>query len=276
MKAQSLSICIPTNQCNKNCPFCISKMTGFGEINAELMERNAMKVKHLAKTAGVNSVIITSKGKPTLEMAKTVSWIQMFKDYLVELQTNGIILREHSQPLMQLMAAGLNVIAVSISAREDFQRMDVVFNNAKAVGLITRATVAVTNQFYNWSLMDFVHKAQEHHIDQLSFRKLTAPTFGMDSSAQAIATAEFVKNMTDSKIYDDIMESLEKYVKSKQAFVIRELPYGSQVVDLDGIAVVGFKYCIQDTNNNEDIRSLIFQADGHLYLNWNSKASVIL
>ena len=64
-------------------------------------------------------------------------------------------------------------------------------------------------------------------------------------------------------------------VKEIGHHVVRKLPYGAVVYDIDGIAVTGFDYCVQDQNNNEDIRSLIFMEDGHVYTSWNSKASIL-
>jgi hypothetical protein len=47
------------------------------------------------------------------------------------------------------------------------------------------------------------------------------------------------------------------------------------VRDVGGIAVTFFEYCVQDSNGEDDIRSLIYNQDGHLYTTWNSPASMI-
>ena len=57
--------------------------------------------------------------------------------------------------------------------------------------------------------------------------------------------------------------------------VIRKLPYGATIYDIGGIAVTWFDYCIQDAHGVDDIRSLIFQEDGHLYTAWDSPASIL-
>jgi hypothetical protein len=53
MKAQSLSICVPNKGCDKNCRYCISKMTGDVPSSSELMRRNYPKVHKLAETSNV-------------------------------------------------------------------------------------------------------------------------------------------------------------------------------------------------------------------------------
>ncbi len=57
--------------------------------------------------------------------------------------------------------------------------------------------------------------------------------------------------------------------------LLRRLPYGAAVYDLDGVAVSHFDYCVQDDHGPDDIRSQIFAEDGHLYMAWNSPASVL-
>ena len=57
--------------------------------------------------------------------------------------------------------------------------------------------------------------------------------------------------------------------------IIRKLPFGATVFDINGVSFTYFDYCVQESSNDETIRSLIYQEDGHLYTSWNSKASII-
>jgi len=48
MRANNLTICVPNRGCDKNCKYCISKMTFEPESNYQLMVRNAKKVAKIA------------------------------------------------------------------------------------------------------------------------------------------------------------------------------------------------------------------------------------
>ena len=57
--------------------------------------------------------------------------------------------------------------------------------------------------------------------------------------------------------------------------LIRVLPFGAEVYDIGGIAVTWLDECVQERNNTNDIRSLIYQEDGHMYSSWDSLASIL-
>jgi sulfatase maturation enzyme AslB (radical SAM superfamily) len=125
MKAQNLSICIPNRGCNKNCPYCISRMTGYMDANEMLAKRNLGTVKHFAGQLNVSSVLLTGKGE-TLLNDKTVNdvlfYLEEFKCYVTELQTNGLTLfdsNDNVNLLDSLYKANLNIIAFSIDNPED-------------------------------------------------------------------------------------------------------------------------------------------------------------
>jgi len=61
---------------------------------------------------------------------------------------------------------------------------------------------------------------------------------------------------------------------NQHGFLIRELP-NLRIYDYKGLSVSSSDYCMQDESGADDIRSLIFMEDGHLYTNWNSKASIL-
>ena len=93
MRAQNLTICVPYQGCDKNCPYCISKMTGYiSSWHWPMMERNIPKVRKLAEASQISSVLITGKGEPMLAESYVRKMIAAFKDFPVELQTNGKLL----------------------------------------------------------------------------------------------------------------------------------------------------------------------------------------
>jgi hypothetical protein len=57
------------------------------------------------------------------------------------------------------------------------------------------------------------------------------------------------------------------YLQSNGMKIMR-LPYGATLYMVEGVSCTHFDYCIQDSNNDNDIRSLIFHEDGHLSTSW--------
>jgi hypothetical protein len=56
---------------------------------------------------------------------------------------------------------------------------------------------------------------------------------------------------------------------------IRKLRYGVRIYDLDGMSVSISDNCIQEASDENNLRSLIYGDDGHLYTSWDSRASKI-
>jgi organic radical activating enzyme len=281
MRAQNLTISVPYEGCDKNCPYCVSKMTGYPKSSHTLMARNINKVKRLAHAAQVTSVLITGKGEPCMDRELLQSIVSEFKAYPVELQTNGCILsvtRAHlhsptsnEDAVARLFRAGLNVLALSLDVLEDFRSFNDLLSHAREVGLVTRVTLNLTDMIpADTPLRTVLDLCEENCVDQLTFRKITTPNYIVDTK-EAYEAKRWIASHTNDEQFDRMMWE----VKELGHHVVRNLPYGAVVYDIDGIAVTGFDYCVQDTNNNEDIRSLIFMEDGHVYTSWNSKASIL-
>ncbi|RKY80849.1 hypothetical protein DRQ07_05195, partial [candidate division KSB1 bacterium] len=99
LRAQSLSVCIPYNGCNKNCPYCISKITGINKSDFSLMIDNLPKVKNLAQAAQVSTILFTGKGEPFMNYADVLFFLKNFREYWTEIQTNGIWLENNIEKL---------------------------------------------------------------------------------------------------------------------------------------------------------------------------------
>jgi hypothetical protein len=148
---------------------------------------------------------------------------------------------------------------------EDFDRFAYPLLSAKKIGIITRVTLNITDMlpYLNWeTLLGYCRK---YKVDQFSLRRITIPT----GVSEDDPTAKWIRQHHADETYKNLTRALA----TNRA--IRRLPYGSVVYDLDGIAVTAFDYCVQDEHGENDIRSLIFQEDGHLYTAWNSPASVL-
>ena len=59
-----------------------------------------------------------------------------------------------------------------------------------------------------------------------------------------------------------------------QSRKLGETIHGMSIYDCKGISVLFSDYCIQEQANDNDVRSIVFHEDGHLYTLWNSAASM--
>jgi len=269
MKANNLSISIPNYGCNKNCPYCISKMTGYSNKNLEMFQRNLTKVFNISNRYNVNSISFTSKGE-ILASQKSIdiflSMLNRFSSYFVcELQTNGIELSRKN--INYFYELGLDTIAISIDNFDDISKFDSVFKIINDKGMTTRITVNLTEDTYNHRPVDYFDICKKYEIDQISFRSVTISNNMHTFDNKALKTREWIKNNIDEEkathFLNQYYDFLDIYGQK-----IRDLPYGSTIFNVDGISFTYFDYCIQDRNNNDNIRSLIYHEDGHMSTTW--------
>jgi hypothetical protein len=117
-------------------------------------------------------------------------------------------------------------------------------------------------------ILDFCRDTGVH---QLTFRRVTTP-----DNHQSPGVANWIsKHAYDDDTFSSFTmlakRSHKKYIK-----LIRTLGHGVTVWDLDGIGVSFSDYCIQEQDTGQDLRSLIFMEDGHLYTKWDAPGSIIL
>lgn len=133
MRVHSMSIVVEDRRCNANCPYCISKMTGFDfkdykedrekakdwppEHKDELDLFALEKAVKFAKQCGVSTILLTGKGEPTLQPRAILNYTKMFNKHFpfIELQTNGMLLLDgYDDWLQEWYSEGLNTIAISV------------------------------------------------------------------------------------------------------------------------------------------------------------------
>ncbi len=178
-----------------------------------------------------------------------------------------------AQYLVDLIRLG-NVLAFSLDTIDEFNKFKPLFKSVTAAGVILRITMNVTNKLYiniDESLFEeLIDKCIEVGASQLTVRQITIPANHLENDV-ALETVKWINENGDPEKY----EYLSRMINVAANHLIRTLPYGARVYDYRGIGVVAFDYCIQDFNDGENIRSLIFEEDGHLYTSWNSNASVL-
>jgi len=267
MKANNLTVSIPNKGCDKNCPYCVSKCTGSVKSNHELMYRNMPKVLNMARVSQVSSVLLTGKGEPCLNFDEILILSYMFQEFPVELQTNGIWLSNNLDKVEELAKNGMNVIAVSVDKDTNTLTLEDLAKVVHKAGMLLRVSFNVTKTDLSFS--DLLYSFRIRGADQFTLRNIVAPNFTAETTQSA-----WIRDNVDPKAYPRLLWEMKTACKD-MGHHLRSLAYGAEVYDLNGIAVSFSDYCIQDNNNGEDLRSLIYQEDGHCYTSWNSKASML-
>lgn len=277
MRAQNLTISVPNRGCDKNCPYCISRMTGYTITNWNLMIQNYPKVIKLAEAANVTNVLLTGKGEPCLNKGELCALLIWFKDFPLELQTNGRWLSNNIDGIREMAGYGLNVLAISVDSLEEMYQLRKVVNSCHRNGVVARITLNVTDKLRAGivELSTMINGAREMEVDQLTIRKIIAPRKLVNTQA-AYDTKDWIEKNVHPDHYVHLMKQLQDLAHDQ--IPVREILFDHErisVYDFDGLAVTAFEYCIQEHSGSEDIRSLIFEEDGHVYTAWNSKASIL-
>jgi hypothetical protein len=246
-------------------------MTGYLEANIERMLRNAEKVITVAKAAEITSVLFTGKGEPTLDKAwgDLVALLKRFNMFPCELQTNGIILAQRPNLVDELFVRGLDVLAVSIDRGIQLIEYKPLWNRLNTLGMVSRITVNVTNLLTEYNPIWWINQCNRLGIHQLTFRRVTVP-----ESCVSFATQNWIFDNAPDYLYQNITAELENVAKT-DGRLIRSLKNGIRIWDINGVAVATSDYCIQERDEGDNLRSLVFQEDGHLYTGWGSKASIL-
>ena len=277
MKANSMSICIPSLRddiffCNKNCPYCVSRMTGNGkgQVEGDRFENNLKKARTMAIASGVNSIVLTGKTEPTLNLGAISIVCDVFRDFPIEIQTNGILLDEHM--LNSFEDWGIDTIAVSIDSYSQLVGMKSTLELISGMGFNSRITVNLTDRvLYDMdygTFEDTLKLVKTIGINQLSFRRITIPNYAIDTP-ESIETQKWIKNNVDQDKATEFLKGYTDYLEnSKDSHFLYNLAFGAKLYMVDGISCTHFEYCIQDDHSEEDIRSLIYYEDGHLSSTW--------
>lgn len=269
MKAQNLAVSIPNVGCDKNCPYCVSAMTGYIKHNPRLFQRNLIKVITIAKAYGVESVIFTGKGEPCLNMPAVIDCAKMFGEFPIELQTNGYALGSNFGYAQSLYDSGVNTIAISIDKLNDFRRVESLVKEFSDK-FIFRATINLTKMISSFSAEALIDYASDFGFKQMSLREVVAPNYAEAGAAHKA----WIDHNVDKERNKAIISEFSDILRYKGRF-IRKLPYGASLFGYKGLSLTYFEYCIQDNSDVDNIRSLIYQEDGHLYSAWNAAESII-
>lgn len=278
MKANNLTISIPYRGCDRNCPYCVSKMTGYLTAHEEAFSGNLEKVRTVADNCGITSLLVTGKGEPFLNTDTIDLLLDVFGDYPFEIQTNGHQLmtwfNEDPDSFLDRcrLTGGINVFAVSLDRLKSLQTYRDMFRTLDDAGAVIRVTMNASTWLKDAPFDTFIQECLESQVRQFSIRKLTIPHFVDNKMSKDYQkTTQWINDHADGTEYDRLIKEFMGGSYEK----LRKLNFGATIFDVRGVSFTHFDYCIQDSNRGEDIRSLIYQEDGHLYTSWNSRASII-
>lgn len=269
MTANNLTICVNA-PCDKNCPYCISNMTFYPKPDNILFGRNMGKAINMAQMASVSSVLISSKGEPLLNMNAVTFCCTAFIDFPLEIQTNGTKL--NPEWIKRLHDLKINTIAISMEKYGDLFDFK-HYKLCDELGINIRATIVLSDLWSPPSGYDFLADCNQLGIKQVTFRVLSIPVNEL-TTAKSQKTVEWIEeHQINKEKLAMFLEPLHSYETDKN--LVRKLSFGPSVYSMEGVAVTVMPYCIQESNNTEDIRSLIYHQDGHMYTSWDKRASII-
>jgi molybdenum cofactor biosynthesis enzyme MoaA len=252
-------------------------MTGGVKTDNILFEQNLEKAKYIAQSSAVSSISITGKGEPFLNIEAMTKVVNVFKHMPIEVQTNGRLLKKlfnskmigkYNYLISQL--SYIDVFAFSCDTFEEITDLKDVIENLNRHGFITRITFNVTDRVSDKTYSDFLNAFKEVGVRQFSFRKIIKANFTEENEVH-----KWIDEHGGADIYDNLISQGKGYITENNCQMIRKLSYGAVLYDVDGMSYTYFDYCIQDTSDDGDVRSLIYQEDGHLYTTWNSPASLV-
>ena len=95
MKFKMFSVVVGTESCIASCPFCVSGVKPNEENLKErkISWRNLKIAGNLANRSGIDTVMLTSRGEPTLFPEQITEYLKHLKEFqfpFVELQSNCI------------------------------------------------------------------------------------------------------------------------------------------------------------------------------------------
>lgn len=295
MKIQTFSCVVGSRACDANCPFCVSKMTGYDEISryaGDINDRNLAKAIRLAKMGGTTTALLTGKGEPTLAVEELNHYIYLLgREFpFVELQTNGLSLgrlfRDGSSPINWLNMKqvehwhkiGLDTIALSVVDVEtapnsvvyhdDYPCLKETIYSLHKIGFSVRLCVMLHKGYVEKPadlerVFAFCH---ENKVEQLTIRPLRVPVDPLYEKAGSY--------IGDNGLTAGQVSGLYSWVRHKGNRVLT-LMHGAEVFDVDGQNIC-ISDCLTVDSSNDDIRTLIFYSNGRIAYDWQYRGAVLL
>lgn len=288
-----MSILVGSAACQARCPFCVSRQTplqGVSNKHEPINYRNWNQACGLAKASGVNTIMLTGKGEPTLfphQITEVLNSLLPFNFPIIELQTNGIDIADgkidHEQ-LFEWYRLGLRIISVSnVGVDKGFgQRIytpyrkeyidlaSLIENLHKNKFSVRMATVMLKGGVDSYeSIPELVLFAKRYNVEQL--RLCPVNHSGVIETDEAKEVSEWTRA---NALTEYQLKGIKDHIERNSELLLT-LPHGANVYDYDGQNVC-LANCLTESQNPDTIRQLIYFPDGSLRYSWQYKGARIL
>lgn len=291
MKFEIFSVVTGTAMCTTICPFCVSgeRPSKVNKIAPKINVRNFRKAAKLATNSRVNTVMLTSRGEPTLFPDQITQYLEELEPYefpFIELQTNGCPMgqnferyREHLQKWYDLGLTHILISTVSnrpeilkevyMPHHKEYIDLPKLIENLHEIGFAVRLTCVATKAWMSTpeQLTEYLNFAKENNVEQVTIRPL--------NDEYRRETAQMWIN--EHKMSDEDKQVLVDFL-NETGYPLQEIPHVGQVYDWKGqnvmLSVPLTKYT--DHNSDEKKRNLIFFPHGEIRYEWEFEGGRLL
>ncbi len=294
MEIQTFSIVVGTRACNARCPFCVSRMTGFGELpqGRTINERNFRKACLLAERAGTTTVLMTGKGEPTLYPDEISAYLRLLDERsfpLIELQTNALdigrlardgscktkLTRAHLEEWYENGLSTIAVSAVGIHTKanqavydEDYPDLGTTVDYLHELGFSVRLCVMMQRTVVDGPepLRETIDFCRDRSVEQLTVRSIRRP-----KETESDEAGSYVERygLSEAQAMD-----IEAWLHRTGTHLMT-LMHGAKIYDVAGQNVC-LADCLTVKAASDDIRTLIFYSDGRLTYDWQHEGAILL
>ena len=194
MKFKMFSVVVGTEACIASCPFCVSgvkpNQDNMNEININW--RNLKIAGNLANRSGIDTVMLTSRGEPTLfpnQITEYLKHLEEFNFPFVELQSNCIPIalnkEKYKEYLEEWYNEGLTTITISVVSHLPEVNRNIYMPQANnyidlpnlikylhKFGFSLRLTCVCCKDMMDTpeKVSEFIKFAKENKVEQVTFR----------------------------------------------------------------------------------------------------------
>ena len=285
MKIQTFSVVVGGKKCNATCPYCVSKMTtGISTCSKspdDINVRNFRKACQFARMSGVSTVLLTGVGEPLLYASHIYKYLELLREFefpFIELQTNGIDLyRFDNEYLDMWYDLGLTTVSLSCAHYDTQMNKDILGkefapleHNVEILhrhGLSVRISCVMLDGFIDTEheIIKFIKFCKTLRVEQLTCRPVGMPENSKSDTIKAWVGQHMIGNNQEITDY---------FERSPKAKLFLEFAHGAKVYDYLG-QNLSLNSCLTHSPDPDEVRQLIFAADGHLRYSWTYKGAII-
>lgn len=298
MKAQSLSVVVPNQQCINNCRFCVSHMADQPFKNQiddnlpffDLYLKDYLRRLEFAQQNGCNTVMLTGNAEPQ-QNRKFLTYFGLFLQLMrnpfswIEMQTTGVLLDQNYLRFLR-NHVGVNLISLSLSSFNDTENADIIRIPQNQRFSVKELCREILRYDFSLRLSLNLSSAFEHHTPEELFdicKSLGANQVTLRVLYSDGDTTEQAKWVNEHKASKEYIDTLVSCIRDRGTF-LGQLPFGAMKYSLNGMSVVLDDDCMgkqvsnvdhQKTQELDTYKYLILQPNCKLYSQWDDPASLI-